>query len=59
MSTTTTAAETLATYARQTAADNACDRATAVRMMGDELGEVARDTGIDAEQIADWCREQA
>ena len=45
----------LSTYARQTAADMGEDRAAAIRAMLDEPGEVARDLGIDAQTVIDWC----
>src|SRR6185295_14785901 len=44
----------LTTYARQTATDNDVDYSTAVRMMGDEPGEVARETGVDAASVSEF-----
>jgi hypothetical protein len=50
--------EDLEDYANKTAADSDVDYLTAVRMMRDEAGEVARETGHRYQLIIDWCREQ-
>ena|SRR6185295_8143339 len=44
----------LTTYARQTATDNDVDYSTAVRMMGDEPGEVAREAGADVASVIEF-----
>lgn len=57
--TTTTTENELSAYALLTARDNNCDRAAAVRMMADEVGEVSRETGVDEDAVREWIRAQA
>ena len=53
------AAESLWTYARQTAADTGEDFATACRMMRDEPQHVAADLACPVDVVVSWCEEMA